>query len=209
MALQRKEIDPADSSSQAWTTALATLIPRQARPLSRWSPSRYPNLVNTFFLGLPLILMGICVPYAHYTGLYFDASFAIFRKLDSGLTLAAIAFEEGIQLRATVELPELLAELRVTSAEIVNWWRSMWIVWAAAVAVLLLVRPRWLNLAGADPRAFDRCISSPLFLTSESYVERFDSSKRKRSWERQERLNFALSNGPTARSLSLPAPRFS
>lgn len=143
--------------SIAWATTLASMLPRPTHPLAR-----RPILLTSFFLVTPCLLFAIVTPLIVIANARFNDLFNLYKTLDSDLTAASEAVDQGKDYDSSA-IPVLFATLaRLRDEELVPAWRSAWIALGVLTTFMLVVR--CFAFAEAEKQLanlFPLCRSSP------------------------------------------------
>lgn len=113
---------------------------------SNTTPSRliqYPILVNTFFLSIPLVLCATVVPLTLSINSTFNTSFKDYRALNTLLSKASIAFQNGQQTSQAdlATMGVLNGKLEASFLLLVSRWSNLFAAWAIFVGIVGVVSP--------------------------------------------------------------------
>lgn len=125
---------------QAWSTSVApfTLITRQSK--GRFDIGRYPILINTFFIGIPALLLIGLLPLIYESGKNYDHTFSLYPVLDGLFAKASATLAtSGDVTSILAEVAVVSAEMSASTAQLAIWWRRCWIVWTVATITLMAV----------------------------------------------------------------------
>lgn len=126
-----------------WATATSPILSRSPNTvISKYNPTRYPIIVNTFFLLVPILLVALLVPLSFIANQGTDKAWYMMIEFRNTLVANAEAFDSGNMIGLVdprIMVQEYHSALIPVWTQNVKNIQKVWWCWCVFVAFLFIV----------------------------------------------------------------------
>lgn len=122
----------------AWATALSPLLSRQPHSGLTLDFSRFPLVVNAYYLGSLLVFYALIAPFIYILNKQYNEFFTLYSTIDAALGEASRALQMGM-LSDVSSLGAMKTQLLGMSEGIYESFRTVWIIYSVSSTVLFIV----------------------------------------------------------------------
>lgn len=123
-----------------WATLLATILPRTPSRLNRFDLARYPILVNSFFIIIPILLLSAIIPAIVIINNKFNQAYQLAKELQIILEQASDLFVQKGIITDLVGFNQSILSLENLFKGLYVYWERVWILYAVFVGICWIVR---------------------------------------------------------------------